>query len=254
VIWCGSRICQKRSGSTVQRSYFGNGFEENATSDYFYTSDHLGSVREVVASNGTTVGSRLSYDLWGNLTESGSVLSDYTYTGHYYDRPTELSLAEYRGYDPSLGRWLSKDPLGLKGGSNLYRYVNNNPINLTDPLGLYFCNGTSQPMLVSGTTSPGHGYTPGKPDGYRKGVVPPGACVGGDFGPLDTPEGPLHDVDAADFDGDGCVERANSIWDTWPLGDKVLFGNDPNNGVIAEPSPFSSGSWPLYVTPAEPPF
>jgi hypothetical protein len=56
-IWCGSRICQTRSGATVVRSYFGQGFEQG-TDDYFYTRDHLGSVREVLGSDGTTVGSR----------------------------------------------------------------------------------------------------------------------------------------------------------------------------------------------------
>lgn len=44
-VWCGSRICQKRSGLTIERNYFDQGFEEG-TSDYFYTRDHLGSVRE----------------------------------------------------------------------------------------------------------------------------------------------------------------------------------------------------------------
>ena len=63
-IWCGSQICQKRSGSTVVRNYFKQGFEAG-TSDYFYTRDHLGSVRDVVGSDGTTIASRLSYDPWG---------------------------------------------------------------------------------------------------------------------------------------------------------------------------------------------
>jgi RHS repeat-associated protein len=100
-------------------------------------------VRDVVASDGTTVGSRLLYDPWGNVTETGTVLSDFTYTGHHYDRPAGLSLAWYRGYEPNLGRWLSKDPLGLKGGLNLYGYVNNEPIDRTDPLGLYGTNDCS---------------------------------------------------------------------------------------------------------------
>lgn len=67
--------------------YFTNGREENGT-DYFYTRDHLGSVREVVASDGTTVGSRLSYDPWGKVTETGSALSDFTYTGQRVVGPT----------------------------------------------------------------------------------------------------------------------------------------------------------------------
>jgi len=246
-IWCGPRICQKRSGSTVERSYFGNGFEENAADDYFYTSDHLGSVREVVASNGTTVGSRLSYDPWGKLTETGSALSDYTYTGHYYDRPTGLNLARYRGYEPDLARWLSKDPIGLKGGSNPYRYVSNNPTNFTDPLGLFFCNATSRPMVVTGGEGPGHGH-PATGDVQRTGVVPPGRCVGGGRGSLETPEGPLDDVDAADFDGDGCVKPPESFLDL--AGEKVLFGDDPNLGVIAEPIPGTPLAFPLYTIPA----
>lgn len=138
-VWCGSRICQKRSGATVVRSYFGNGFEEG-TADYFYTRDHLGSVREVVDATGATVASRLSYDPWGKVTESGDViggaLSDFTYTGHYFDRPTGLNLAQYRAYDAQLGRWLSRDPIGLRGGPNVYGYVRNNPVNGIDPLGL----------------------------------------------------------------------------------------------------------------------
>ena len=135
-VWCGSRICQKRSGSTVVRNYFEQGFNEGTT-DYFYTRDHLGSVRELVGSDGTTIASRLSYDPWGKLTESGSgALTDFAFAGHHFHRPTGLSLAWWRGYDPNLGRWLSKDPFGLLGGLNLYVYVSNDPMNLVDPSGL----------------------------------------------------------------------------------------------------------------------
>ncbi len=141
-VWCGSKICQKRAsnGSTVERNYFGNGFQEVGplalNVGYFYTRDHLGSVREVVGSDGTTVASRLSYDPWGKVTETGSgALSDFTYTGHHYDRATGLALTWFRAYDPNLGRWISRDPSGLDGGLNLYGYVDNNPGNYFDPDG-----------------------------------------------------------------------------------------------------------------------
>ena len=137
-VWCGPRICQKRAanGSTVVRNYFEQGFEEGTT-DYFYTRDHLGSVREVVGSDGATIASRVSYDPWGKMTESGSgAVTDFGFTGHHVDRPTGESLAWYRGYDPNLGRWLSKDPIGLTGGNNLYSYVDNDPIEFVDPDGL----------------------------------------------------------------------------------------------------------------------
>ena len=133
-VWCGSQLCQKRAsnGSTVVRSYFQQGFEAGTT-DYFYTRDHLGSVREVVGTDGTTIASRLSIDPWGKIAETGSgAVSDFAFTGHHFDRPTGLSLTRYRGYDPHLGRWLSQDPIGLDGGLNLYEYVNNDPIGRTD--------------------------------------------------------------------------------------------------------------------------
>jgi RHS repeat-associated protein len=134
-VWCGSRICQKRSGSTVVRSYFGQGFEQGSA-DYFYTRDHLGSVREVLGSDGATVASRVSYDPWGNPAESGAgVLTDLGFTGHYLDRPSGLNLPLHRGYSPSLGRWLSRDPIGIRGGLNLYGYVLNDSVNLIDPNG-----------------------------------------------------------------------------------------------------------------------
>jgi RHS repeat-associated protein len=80
-----------------------------------------------------------SFDPWGRRTLTrGSDATPLGFTGHPASG-SGVSLTLYRGYDPALGRWLSEDPSSFAGGINLYAYVNNNPTNLQDPLGLAPC-------------------------------------------------------------------------------------------------------------------
>ncbi|MEN6457703.1 MAG: RHS repeat-associated core domain-containing protein [Thermoguttaceae bacterium] len=58
------------------------------------------------------------------------------YTGRTLDVATSLYYYRARYYDASLERFISRDPIGYKGGMNLYEYCRDNPIILTDPLGL----------------------------------------------------------------------------------------------------------------------
>ena len=104
---------------------------------YYYTRDHLGPVRELAKSGGSTFGARYDYDPYGHSTTIlGTTPTDVNFTGLYRHSKSNLDLAAYRAYDPDLGRWLNRDPLGEPGGLNLYRYGANNPSNLTDRLGL----------------------------------------------------------------------------------------------------------------------
>ena len=88
---------------------------------------------------GGTVVARYDYDPYGrSTTVLGTTPTDFNFTGLYHHSKSNLDLAVYRAYDPYLGGWLNRDSLKyaeLKEGTNLFAYVRNTPINLTDPSG-----------------------------------------------------------------------------------------------------------------------
>jgi RHS repeat-associated protein len=85
----------------------------------------------------TAVAAHRVYGAYGNTaSSSGSVDCAFGYTGKYSDPLTGLQFNTDRWYNAATGRWMSKDPLGLAAGPNVYRYAGNNPSNCTDPSGL----------------------------------------------------------------------------------------------------------------------
>jgi RHS repeat-associated protein len=79
------------------------------------------------------------YDAFGGVTSQTdeSVVFRYGYTAREFDAESGLQYNRARYLDSFTGKFISEDPIGFKGGdSNLYRYVENNPIVNTDPSGL----------------------------------------------------------------------------------------------------------------------
>jgi RHS repeat-associated protein len=154
-IWCGTEICEERDAAgTVTKRFFPQGVKLEAgpmIGTYFYTRDHLGSIRELTDAGGN-VRTRYAYDPYGRRTKlTGDVEADFGFAGMFWTPEAGLSLTLFRAYDAGLGRWLSRDPLNraeLSEGPNLYAYVGNDPINEIDPLGLA-CAGT--PCLCART-------------------------------------------------------------------------------------------------------
>ena len=127
------------------------GFERDS-SKYFFHTDHLGSTvaisnqaGEVIQKHSySTFGEMKVFDKDNNLMPKESQLKvTYGFTGREIDYESSLFYYRARFYSPSTGRFISSDPIGFAGGDlNLYRYVNNNPVNRTDPSGLKPKRGT----------------------------------------------------------------------------------------------------------------
>jgi RHS repeat-associated protein len=110
--------------------------QELTLATYYYHNDHLGTP-QVMTDGEQKVVWKASYDAFG-LADIGvdEVENDLRFPGQYFDSETGLHYNYFRDYDPSLGRYLQSDPIGLDGGLNTYAYVLGNPIRYIDPLGL----------------------------------------------------------------------------------------------------------------------
>jgi RHS repeat-associated protein len=134
----------------------------------FVHNDHLGTPVAMTDPSGQVVW-RATQKPFGATTvdedpdgDGQPVTLNVRFPGQYYDAETGMHYNYFRVYDPSIGRYINSDPIGLAGGINTYTYVGGNPISYSDRLGLI---------------NPGAGAAVG-------GMVggPPGAVVGGILG------------------------------------------------------------------------
>jgi RHS repeat-associated protein len=102
--------------------------------------------------------------------DSDSTATPQRFPGQYSDAETGLCYNRFRYYAPQLARYISPDPIGLLGGLNAYRYVENRPTTDSDPLGLFGLT-TGFLVLNDGTVIPGNGQLmpSGQPGTYVPG-------------------------------------------------------------------------------------
>ena len=105
--------------------------------------DHQNTVRDLAVYDEvldeTSIANHIAYDAFGNVTSETNAAIDHLfgYTGRPFDETTGLQNNLHRWYDASVGRWLSEDPIGIKGDdANLYRYCANSTVNIVDAIGL----------------------------------------------------------------------------------------------------------------------
>ena len=123
------------------------------------------------------------YDAWGrtsafdgnnNPLGISAIGNRYGFQGREYSWKSGLYYFRASWADPVTGRWLSPDPIGISGGLNQYVFVGNNPVNFTDPLGLwtFALGGTAQgTMSASAEVSGGIAFGYSKGSGWSFGVL-----------------------------------------------------------------------------------
>ena len=110
---------------------------------YFIHSDHLNTPQVLTNSAQQVVWKVEEQMPFGEVEinqdvdgDNNDVVFNLRFPGQYYDVETGTNYNYYRTYDPSTGRYIQSDPIGLAGGINTYMYVEGNPITYDDPSGL----------------------------------------------------------------------------------------------------------------------
>jgi len=168
-----------------------------------------GSIREMTNSSGNIVYQQ-SFDPYGNATQlqGSGPQPDFDYQGYYVHQRSGLNLTRTRAYSPVLGRFLNRDSIQEKGGTNLFAYCQNDPIDYADPSGLYqwksqCCDAT----------------TPCPKPGVYAHILPPANCAQGADGKpyfISNFEGKFHKYVFQDGD-----HPEGGYYDRQPVGPKT---------------------------------
>jgi RHS repeat-associated protein len=152
-VYDGNNIVQELAGATVDNSnpanvkasYISGGIDEvfvqtsgtgSSARVLIYLSDAVGSTIWLTDDVGNKVAG-YAYDPYGNTSADGTADNPFQYTGRENDG-NGLYYYRARYYSPSVGRFISRDPIGLYGGINTYQYVGGNPLSRVDPHGRSF--------------------------------------------------------------------------------------------------------------------
>ncbi len=132
---------------------------------YYVHNDPLGTPQALTDESGTVVW-KADYDPFGKATvdddpdgDGNTVEFNVRFAGQYFDKETGLHYNLMRDYSPETGRYLEADPIGQRGGINIFLYAENNPIRNIDPLGL--CPGCFAGATGTGGALGGFGGTGG---------------------------------------------------------------------------------------------
>lgn len=156
-VWDGNNIVQLRDSNNVPTLTLTRGLDlsgslqgaggiggllamtESSGANSYFHADALGNVTALMDA-GENIVARRMFDAFGrtiNLTGGKAGVNPFWHASQLHDEDLDLYSYLRRPYSPTLQRWPNHDPIGERGGINLYGYVGNDPVNQVDPLGLY---------------------------------------------------------------------------------------------------------------------
>jgi len=131
------------TGATLREYIYVNGQQIAIVDDtgsqeeetYFVHNDHLGTPQKITDQTQAIVWDA-TYKPFGEVeVATAEIENNIRFPGQYADDETGLHYNYFRDYDPTTGRYVESDPIGLMGGLNTFAYVSSNPIAYIDPTG-----------------------------------------------------------------------------------------------------------------------
>lgn len=111
--------------------------EPGLSGSYWYINDHLGIAQQITDATGSVVWQG-DYRPFGGVDSTTELIDNpFRFPGQYFDSEAGLHYSPHRYYDPETGRYISADTNGHTAGLNVYSYARQNPLNSTEPHGLY---------------------------------------------------------------------------------------------------------------------
>jgi RHS repeat-associated protein len=150
------------TGTTLREYIYVNGQQIAIVDDtgtqneeaYFVHNDHLGTPQKITDQTQAIVWDA-TYEPFGEVeVATEEIENNIRFPGQYADEETGLNYNYFRDYDPSTGRYVESDPIGLSGGLNTYGYVSMNPASNTDYFGLNQMNRSKHAPGENGRKGP----------------------------------------------------------------------------------------------------
>lgn len=152
-------VTQAAPAGTLTRYTYGDGLisQRRGGNSHFYGIDGTGSTRLLTDGTGA-VADTYTFDAFGNLLAStGSTSNDFLFGGEQYDPNLGFYYLRARYMDPANGRFIGPDPFAGSpydpASLHRYSYAHNNPVNRSDPTGLFTLAGISISLSISGILS-----------------------------------------------------------------------------------------------------